>query len=205
MRLAVEARHVMFKLLNDVAVVEKRPIRVSTGCWLRVRRIGWRSDFLVRGGAKVFPTDELIEIDDKTYHAFAKRRLKYATIVAIDKMVEPSEVHFENPLIYRTGYLVFEVIGREAKLVDVEPTHVMLTFEHSIHLQRAKIVIEPKDTVVFNNWVVCRTKSLALAVAFIPFNTPFTVCYNDTRHYRCYEMKATIPPIQMREFHRDIG
>jgi len=90
--------------------------------------------------------------------------------------------------------------------VNAEPTHVMFTFEYSVYLRRAEIVIEPKDTVVFNDWVVCRTRSLALAVAFIPFNTSFTVCYNETRHYyRCYEMKATIPPIQVREFHRDIG
>jgi len=206
MRLAVEASRMMYKLLNnDVVVIEKRPIRVSTGCWLRVRRIGWRSDFLVRGGIKVFPTDELIKIDDKTYHVIAKRKLKYAMIAVIDKMVEPKEIRFEGPLIYRTGYLVFEVTGKEAKLVNAEPTHVMFTFEHSTYLQRAEIVIEPKDTVVFNDWVACRTKSLALAVAFIPFNTSFTVCYNETRHYnRCYEMKAIIPPIQVREFRRDI-
>ena len=195
--MAVEAKYVMFKLLSDsnVAVVEKRPIRTSVGCWLRVRRIGWRSDFLVRGGVKLFPADELIEIDEKKYHVFAKRTLKYAMIAAIDKMVEPKEIRFEGPLLYRTGYLVFEVTGNEARLVNAEPTHIMMVFEHTAYFKRAEIIFKGEGNIVFNDWVACRQKSIAMVVVFVPVGSQFTVCFNDVGNkYQCLDMLATISP-----------
>jgi hypothetical protein len=206
MRLAVEARYVMFKLLNDnIVVVLKRPIRVSTGCWLRVRRIGYISPFLVRGGVKLFPADTLIGMDGKSYHVIAMRKLRYATIAVADRMVEPVEVSFVNsPLILRDGYLVFEVDSKEAKLVNAEPTHVMMVFEHTAYFKRAEIIFKGEGNIVFNDWVACRQKSIAMAVVFVPVGSQFTVCFNDVGNkYRCLDMLATIPPVTQRKFYTE--
>jgi hypothetical protein len=191
---------------TSVAVVKKKPIWVTTGCKLRVGRIGWKSDFLLRGGVKLFPVDKLIRLDNKTYHIIAERKLKYGTIMLADKMISVVEVNFEHPLIIRQGYLVFDIMGSEAKLVDAEPTHVMAVFEHSIHFKRAEIKIIFKGNgggVAFNDWVSCGRKSIAMAVAFVPFNSQFIVCFNDFYKYRCLDVLATIPPAVRNEFYTE--
>ena len=203
MRLAVKAGFVRFIRKDNVAIVEKRPITVSTGCWLRVRRIGWRSHFLLRGGIRLFPADKMVEIDSKTYHIIAERKLKYGAIMVADKMITVTEMRFENPLILRTGYLVFDISGNEARLVDVEPTHVMIVLDHSIHFKRAEIIVKPDNITVFNGWVACRDRSIAMAAVIAPVNSLFTICCNGFRHYRCQEIQATVPPRVLREFYAE--
>ncbi len=206
-RLAVSAPLVSFTIKDHVAIVEKKPIWITTGCRLRIGRIGWKSEFLVRGGIRLFPTDKIVKLDDRTYHVVAERRLKYGVVMVADKMVSGSgvEVRFKHPLVVRRGYFVFEVAGKDdAKLVDDEPTHVLAVFEHTAYFRKAEIKIvfkEKEGIIVLNDWTSCRQKSIALAVAFIPVNTQFVVCYNTVNNkYRCHEMVATIPPVSRKEF-----
>jgi hypothetical protein len=204
MRLAVNATLVSFILKDHVAIVERKPIWITTGCWLRVRRVGWKSEFLVRGGIRLFPVDKLVRIEDKTYHIIAERKLKYGTVMVADKMMSGIGVEFKHPLVIKQGYLVFEIAEKDAKLVDDEPTHVLAVFEHTAYFRKAEIKIafkEKEGNIVFNDWTSCRQKSIALTVAFIPVGSEFTVCYNSNANkYRCYDMIATIPPVSRKEF-----
>ena len=230
MRLAIPAQYVRFLLGdNDVAVVVKRPISVTVGCGVR-HQITWRSSFLVRGGVKLFPAEEIIEVGNKAYKARAWRKLKYATIALVDEIAEitftnvvrdekgdikvlPKPIKqygkfikLEKPEIMADGFLVFEVNGGEAKLVNDDPTHVLFIFEHSVgsRVYDADVKILPEDIAVFKDVTSCKTKSVALAVVIAEIGKTFTVCYNVApyRHgdfepyYRCYLMRATIPPQQ---------
>jgi hypothetical protein len=210
MRLAVSARLVDFVLPKDengnyasVAIVKKKPIWTTVSCRLR-RRIGWRSSFLLRGGIKLFPVDRIVRFDDKEYHVVAMREMKYGTVMIADRMVSPTTVNFEHPLVLKQGYLIFNVVNAEAKLVaDAEPTHVMVVLEHSAYFKRAEIKIIGGNVVtVFNDWMPCGRKSIAMAVVFAPFNSQFTVCYNDVgTKYWCRDIVATVSPAVRREFY----
>jgi hypothetical protein len=205
-RLAFEARFVSFILKDNVAVVEKKPIWITTGCGLlRVGRIGWKSSFLLRGGARLYPTDKLVKLEDKAYHVVAEKKFKYGTIMVADRMIsQTADVRFEHPIVLKQGYLVFEVAENDAKLVDSEPTHILTTFEHSAYFKKAEIKItfeEKEGRVVFNDWTSCRQRAVALAIAIVPVNSMFTVCYNSTGNkYRCHKMIATVPPVILEEF-----
>jgi hypothetical protein len=201
MKLAIEAKLIDFKLVEDkTVVVEKKPVRLSIGCALRIRRLGWRSSFLVRGGVKLFPADKLVEIGGKTYHVIAERRLRYGTVMIADMMLPYTR--FENPLVLKQGYLTFDVRGNEAKLVDDEPTHVMVVFTHATYYRFAEIKVTGDVMIMFNDRIVCRQKSMAMAVAFAPYMSKFIVCYNvSNTKYKCQEMLATVPPAVQREFY----
>jgi hypothetical protein len=206
MRLAFEARLVSFIVKGGVAVVEKKPIWITTSCGLlRVGRIGWKSPFFVRGGTKLFPADKLIKMEDRAYHVVAERKFKYGTLMVADRMIsQTADVRFEHPIVLKQGYLVFEIAESDARLVDSEPTHVLTIFEHSAYFKRAEIKIafkEKEGGIVFNDWTSCRQRAVALAIAVVPVNSRFTVCYNSTGNkYRCHEMMATVPPVLVEEF-----
>jgi len=224
-RLAVEARYVKFMLGDDnVAVIIKKPIVVNTGCGVR-HQITWRSNFLLRGGVKLFPADQIVEIGESVYHAVALRKLGYATIALVDSEgritysnvdekgnVLPHVVKryewrkLDKPILVADGYLTFNVEGSEAKLVNDDPTHILFIFEHDVNsrVYDADIKILPQTLALFNESTACKTKAVALAVAIAEIGKTFTVCYNVApyRHgdfepyYRCYLMRATIPPQQ---------
>ena len=225
MRLTIPAQYVRFLLGDDnVAVIIKKPIVVNTGCGVR-HQITWRSSFLVRGGVKLFPADQIVEIGGSVYHAVALRKLGYATIALVDSEgritysnvdekgnVLPHVVkryewfrQTEKPELVADGYLVFNVEGSEAKLVNDDPTHILFIFEHSVgsRVYDADIKISLEDIVIFKDVTSCRTKSVALAIVIAPINTSFITCYNVVPYrrdfepyYRCYLMRATIPPQQ---------
>jgi hypothetical protein len=227
-KLAIEARHIKFMLGDDnVAVVVKKPITVDVGCGAR-HRITWRSSFLLRGGIKLFPAQAdqaVVEIGGNVYHVVATRKLRYATIVLADKVgrvtygnvddqgnVLPYVIkryewfrQLEKPELVADGYLVFQVEGGEAKLVNEEPDHIMLIVDHSVgsRVYEADIKIKPENLVVFKEVTSCKTQSVALTVALAPVNSSFTLCYNRVPYrrefdpyYRCYRVKTTIPPKQ---------
>jgi hypothetical protein len=204
MKLAVSAKLISFILKGDVAIVEKKPIWITAACGrlLRVGRIGWKSEFLVHGGVRLIPTDKFVRLEDKVYHVIGERRLRYGTIMIADKTA--SGIKFRHPLIIRQGYLVFNVVGKDAKLTDDEPTHVLTVFEHAAYYRKAEIKItfeKNEGIIVFNDWTSCRQRSTALAIAFIPVNSQFVVCYNTgADKHRCYDMIATVPPVPRREF-----
>jgi hypothetical protein len=112
----------------------------------------------------------------------------------------------DKPMLVADGYLVFQVEGNEAKLTSEDPTHVLFIFEHSVgsRVYDADIKIKPENIAIFKDVTSCKTKSVALAVAIAEIGKTFTVCYNVApyRHgdfqpyYRCYLMRATIPPQQ---------
>jgi len=230
MRLAVEAKHVKFMLGDDnVAVIVKRPVSVTVGCGVR-HQITWRSNFMVRGGVKLFPAnEEIIEVGNKAYKARAWRKLKYATIALVDEIAEITFtnvvrdekgdikvlpklikqygkfIKLEKPEIMADGFLVFEVNGGEAKLVNDDPTHILFIFEHDVNsrVYDADIKILPQTLALFNESTACKTKAVALAVVIAEIGKTFTVCYNVVPYrrdfepyYRCYLMRATIPPQQ---------
>jgi len=224
-RLAVEAKHVRFLLGdNNVAVIVKRPVSVTVGCGVR-HQITWRSNFLLRGGVKLFPANEIIEVNGRAYHTVALRKLKYATIALIDREgrviygnvdeqgnILPHVVkryewfrQTEKPELVADGYLVFNVEGSEAKLTSEDPTHILFVIEHSVNsrVYDADIKILPEDIAVFKDVTSCKTKSVALAIVIAPINTSFITCYNVVPYrrdfepyYRCYNVKATVPPSQ---------
>ena len=225
MRLAIPAQYVRFLLGdNDVAVVVKRPISVTVGCGVR-HQITWRSNFMVRGGVKLFPADQIIEIDGSVYHTVALRKLEYATIALIDREgrvtygnvdeqgnILPHVVkryewfrQTEKPELVADGYLIFNVEGSEAKLTSEDPTHILFVIEHSVNsrVYDADIKISLEDNVIFKDVTSCKTKSVALAIVIAPINTSFITCYNVVPYrrdfepyYRCYNVKATVPPRQ---------
>jgi hypothetical protein len=226
MRLAVETRYIKFMLGDDnVAVIVKRPVMVTVGCGIR-HNVMWRSNFMLRGGVKLFPADQIVEIDGRVYHTVALRKLEYATIALIDREgrvtygnvdeqgnILPHVVKRyewfrqpEKPELVADGYLIFNVEGNEAKLVNDDPTHILFIFEHSVgsRVYDADIKILPQTLSIFNEYTTCKTKSVALAVALAPVNTTFTVCYNVAPYrrgdfepyYKCYLVRATIPPSQ---------
>jgi len=225
MRLTIPAQYVRFLLGDDnVAVIIKKPIVVNTGCGVR-HQITWRSSFLVRGGVKLFPADQIVEIGGSVYHAVALRKLGYATIALVDSEgritysnvdekgnVLPHVVkryewfrQTEKPELVADGYLVFNVEGSEAKLTSEDPTHILFVIEHSVgsRVYDADIKISLEDIVIFKDVTSCRTKSVALAIVIAPINTSFITCYNVVPYrrdfepyYRCYLMRATIPPQQ---------
>jgi len=223
-RLAVEAKHVRFLLGdNNVAVIVKRPVSVTVGCGVR-HQITWRSSFLLRGGVKLFPADQIVEIGESVYHAVALRKLGYATIALVDSEgritysnvdekdnVLPHVVKryewrkLDKPILVADGYLVFNVEGSEAKLVNDDPTHILFIFEHDVNsrVYDADIKILPEDIAVFKDVTSCKTKSVALAIVIAPTSTSFITCYNVVPYrrdfepyYRCYNIKATVPPQQ---------
>jgi hypothetical protein len=114
-------------------------------------------------------------------------------------------IKLEEPELTADGYLVFEVNGGEAKLTNDDPTHILFIFEHSVgsRVYDADIKILPEDTAVFKDVTSCKTKSVALAVVIAEIGKTFTKCYNVApyRHgdfqpyYRCYNIRATIPPV----------
>jgi hypothetical protein len=223
MRLAIEAQHVKFMLGNDnVAVIIKKPVTVNVGCGIR-HQITYRTQFLLRGGIKLFPADQIVEIGGDVYHVVALRKLKYATIALIDREgrvtygnvdeqgnILPHVIkryewfrQLEKPELVADGYLVFSVEGGEAKLVDEEPDHIMFIIDHSVgsRVYEADVKIKPEGLVVFKEVTSCKTQSVALAVALAPINNDFTVCYNRVPYrreydpyYKCYLVRATIPP-----------
>jgi len=230
MRLAIPAQYVRFLLGdNDVAVIIKKPIVVNTGCGVR-HQITWRSSFLLRGGVKLFPAnEEIIEVGNKAYKARAWRKLKYATIALVDEIAEitftnvvrdekgdikvlPKPVKqygkfikLEQPEIVADGFLVFEVNGGEAKLVNDDPTNVLFILEHKerSRVYDADIKVKPENIVIFKDVTSCKTESVSLAVVIAEIGKTFTVCYNVVPYrrdfepyYRCYLMRATIPPSQ---------
>jgi hypothetical protein len=225
MKLAIEGKYVKFMLRDDnVVVVVKKPITVDVGCGAR-HRIMWRSGFLLRGGIKLFPVDQVVEIGGDVYHAVAARRLRYSTIMLADKVgrvtygnvddksnVLPHMIkryewsgQLEKPELVVDGYLVFQVEGGEAKLVNEEPDHIMFIIDHSVgsRVYEADIKIKPENLLVFKETTSCKTQSIALAVTVTPINSSFILCYNKVPYrgeydpyYRCYKVKATIPPSQ---------
>jgi hypothetical protein len=223
MKLAVEARYIRFILGdNNVAVIVKRPVMTTVGCGVR-HTITWRSSFLLRGGVKLFPADQIIEVDGRAYHAVALRKLGYATIALVDNegeitysnvdekgniLAKPVKRYkwrqLEKPELVADGYLVFMINGNEAKLVNDDPTHVLFIIDHKVHsrVYDADIKITPQDIVVFKDVTSCKTESVALAIVIAPINTNFTLCYNKAPYryggfepyYDCYMVKATVPP-----------
>jgi hypothetical protein len=226
-KLAIEARqrHIKWILKDDnVAVIVKRPIVVTMGCGAR-HQIQFRSPFLLRGGIKLFPTDEVVEVGGDVYHAIALRRLRYAMIALVDR---EGRVTFTNvdekgnvlprvvrriewvrqlatPEVVADGYLVFNVSNDEARIVDEEPTHVMMVFDHTVHSRvfGADIRVRPENAVIFKDATSCATSSVALTIVIVPLGTQLTVCYNRVpyRHefepyYKCYKVTATMPPSQ---------
>jgi hypothetical protein len=179
----------------------------------------------VRGGVKLFPADQIIEIGGSVYHAAALRKLKYATIMLIDRegrviygnVDEQGNIlqhvvkryewvrQTEKPEIMADGFLVFEVNGGEAKLTSEDPTHTLFVFEHKVgsKVYDADIKVKPENIVIFKDVTSCKTESVSLAVAIAEIGKTFTVCYNVVPYrrdfepyYRCYNVKATVPPQQ---------
>jgi len=111
----------------------------------------------------------------------------------------------DEPILVADGYLVFNVEGSEAKLVNDDPTHVLFIIDHKVNskVYDADVKILPEDIAVFKDVTSCKTESVSLAVIIAEIGKTFTVCYNVVPYrrdfepyYRCYLMRATIPPQQ---------
>jgi hypothetical protein len=221
--LAVEAKYVEFFLGNDnVAVVKKAPIVVTVA--LGSKREDWyRSPFLLRGGVKLFPVDEVVEDGNRVYHVTMLRRLKYGFVALSDKQGEVRERIIDErgrllpkPEKYYVwgrearqelvagGYLTFRVEGREARLTTTEePTHVFFALHHEVYSRRygASIKVYPSNLVVCWGGTGTQTASASFKIVIAPYKSDFIVCYNDPPYrdeheelYYCYKVRATLPP-----------
>jgi hypothetical protein len=221
--LAVEAKYVEFFLGNEnVAVVKKSPIVVTTA--LGPGREDWyRSPFLLRGGVKLFPADEVIEDGNRVYHATLLRRLKYGFVALIDRsgevreriidergrlLAKPEKYYVwgkeDKRELVAGGYLTFKIDGGEAKLATAEdPTHVFFALHHEVNSRRhgASIKVYPSSLVTCWGGTGTRTASASFKIVFAPYKSEFTVCYNDPPYrdeheelYYCYKVHATLPP-----------
>jgi hypothetical protein len=221
--LAVEAKYVEFFLGNEnVAVVKKSPIVVTTA--LGPGREDWyRSPFLLRGGVKLFPADEVVEDGNRVYHAVLLRRLRYGFVALIDRrgevreriidergrlLAKPEKYYVwgreERRELVAGGYLMFKVEGREARLTTTEePTHVFFALHHEVSSRRygASIKVYPSSLTVCWGGTGTRTASAGFKIVIAPYNSEFTVCYNNPPYrdeheeiYHCYRVHATLPP-----------
>jgi hypothetical protein len=114
-------------------------------------------------------------------------------------------IKLEEPELTADGYLIFEVNGGEAKLTNEDPTHMLFVLEHKerSRVYDADIKVKPENIVIFKDVTSCKTESVSLAVVIAEIGKTFTVCYNVVPYrrdfepyYRCYLMRATIPPQQ---------
>ena len=221
--LAVEAKYVEFFLGSEnVAVVKKSPIVVATT--LGPKREDWyRSPFLLRGGVKLFPADEVVEHGNHVYHTVLLRRLKHGFVALIDRcgevreriidergrlLAKPEKYYVwgkeERRELVAGGYLAFKVEGGEAKLTTTEePTHVFFALHHEVSSRRygASIKVYPSSLAVCWGGTGTRTASANFKIVIAPYNSEFTVCYNDPPYrdeheelYHCYKVHTTLPP-----------
>jgi hypothetical protein len=205
-----------------VAVVKKSPIVVTTA--LGPGREDWyRSPFLLRGGVKLFPADEVIEDGNRVYHATLLRRLKYGFVALIDRsgevreriidergrlLAKPEKYYVwgkeDKRELVAGGYLTFKIDGGEAKLATAEdPTHVFFALHHEVNSRRhgASIKVYPSSLVTCWGGTGTRTASASFKIVFAPYKSEFTVCYNDPPYrdeheelYYCYKVHAALPP-----------
>jgi hypothetical protein len=225
MRLAIEARYVEFILKDNVAVIVKKPVFIDTGCGAR-HRVRYTSQFVLRGGVKLFEADDVVEDDGEVYHARAMRKLRYGAVILADRygQVQYTNVdekgnilphiikrytwsELQKPRLVTQGYFVFDVNGeaKEVKLVDEDPTHLLYIYEHKVNSRThgAMVKLYPSSLITFREGVSCATQSIMLLVAIVPVSTRFIVCANRPpyrrefeEYYECYEVEATIPPKQ---------
>jgi len=175
---------------------------VQTGCGAR-HIVSWSSPFLLTGEV-TFDTVTTESIKDwiKKYrdgeirslyidaNIIARRKFKHGEVI----LYKRNDESYPKPRAYVNGYLVFDVVGNKAMLVDEEPEKLLLILIHKVYSKTKDAKIVANFPFEFNDVTSCARQSNALAVTLIdPKSSRNIYCLNDPpfrsereERYSCY-------------------
>jgi hypothetical protein len=148
---------------------------IQTGCGAR-HVVSWSAPFVLTGEV-TFDTVTTESIKDwiKKYrdgeirslyidaNIIARRKFKHGEVI----LYKRTDESYPKPRALINGYLVFDVVGSKAVLVDEEPEKMLLIVIHKVYSKTKDSKIVANFPFVFKDVTSCARQSNALAVALI--------------------------------------
>ena len=186
---------------NSVRIAQQ--LIIETRCGAR-HVVSWSAPFLLTGDISfenTTTTAEPIKTWIKKYRDGEIRAFYLDAEIIYRKRFKHGEV-----LLYRrtdetipklrayvNGYLVFDVAGSKATLVDADPEKLLLILVHKVYSKTKDAKIVANFPFMFNDVTSCARQSNALAVALIDPKSRNIYCLNDPpfrsereERYSCY-------------------
>jgi len=191
-------------LVVDGKVRIAQQLIIQTGCGAR-HVVSWSSPFVLTGDVIVENTtaepikDWIRKFRDGEIRSLyldaqiiARKRFRYGEVL----LYQRTDESYPKPRAYVNGYLVFDISGSKAVLVDDDPEKMLLILIHKVYSKSKDAKIRANFPFEFNKVTSCARQSNALAVALIdpkPLTRKNIYCLNDPpfryereERYSCY-------------------
>jgi len=178
---------------------------IQTGCGAR-HIVTWSAPFVLTGDVTFDAVTEPTLIKDwvKKYYdreirtiyieaeIFSRKKFRYGEVILYRRTDETRP----RPRAYVDGYLVFNISGNKAVLVDDDPERILFVRIHEVRSRSHRAKIVTNFQCEFNDYTVCATQSNALAVAYLDPASKYVYCINDPPYRREREERFTCYSIE---------